>query len=64
MVGTQDKATVPAKAEFMHSKIKDSILKYIEGGGHTGCLEEPEQFNKNLDEFYQQVVEKSTVYGS
>ena len=64
MVGTQDKATVPAKAEFMHSKIEGSILKYIEGGGHTGCIEEPDQFNKNLDEFYQQVNEKSAIYGS
>ena len=64
MVGTQDKATVPAKAEFIHSKIENSILKYIDGGGHTGCLEEPEQFNKNLDEFYLQVNKKSTVYGS
>jgi pimeloyl-ACP methyl ester carboxylesterase len=64
MVGTQDKATVPTKAEFMHSKIPNSVLKYIEGGGHTGCLEEPEQFNKNLDEFYNRVVEKTSTYGS
>ena len=62
MVGTQDKATVPAKAEFMHSKIANSELKYIEGGGHTGCIEEPEQFNKNLDEFYTRVTQKVSEY--
>ena len=58
MVGTQDKGTVPAKSEFMHSKIPGSVLKYIEGGGHTGCLEEPEQFNNNLDEFYERILQK------
>ena len=64
MVGTLDKGTVPAKAEFMHSKIPNSVLKYIEGGGHTGCIEEPEQFNQNLDEFYNRIAEKSKAYGS
>ena len=61
MVGTQDKATVPAKAEFMHSNILNSVLKYIEGGGHSGCIEEPEQFNENLDEFYNRVVKHSVT---
>jgi pimeloyl-ACP methyl ester carboxylesterase len=64
MVGTQDKATVPAKSEFMHSKIAGSVLKYVEGGGHTACLEEPEQYNNNLDEFYNRVIEKASAYGS
>jgi 3-oxoadipate enol-lactonase len=64
MVGTQDKATVPAKSEYMHSKIAGSILKYVEGGGHTASVEEPEQYNKHLDEFYKNVVEKASVYGS
>jgi len=61
MVGTQDKATVPAKATFMHSKIPHSVLKYIEGGGHTGSIEEPEQFNKYLDEFYKSIALKEKV---
>ena len=64
MVGTQDKATIPVKAEFIHSKIPNADLKYVEGGGHTGCLEEPKQFNANLDEFYNRVMEKSKTYGS
>lgn len=64
MVGTQDKATIPAKAEFMHSKIANSELKYIDGGGHTGCLEEPAQFNKNLDAFYNRIVEKAGAHES
>ena len=64
MVGTQDKATVPAKAEFMHSKIANSELKYIEGGGHTASIEEPEQYNKHLEEFYQKVTQKVGDHGS
>jgi len=51
LVGTQDKATVPEKAEFIHSKIKNSSLKYIDGGGHTACIEEPEQYNTAIEQF-------------
>ena len=51
LVGTQDKATIPEKAEFIHSKIKNSSLKYIEGGGHTACIEEPEQYNMAIEHF-------------
>lgn len=45
LVGTQDKATVPAMSEFIHNKIRNSKLTYIEGGGHTACIEEGEQYN-------------------
>lgn len=51
MVGTQDKATIPAKSEFMHAHIKGSELKYIEGGGHTASVEEPEQYNQHIATF-------------
>lgn len=51
LVGTQDKATVPAKAEFIHSKIPHSVLKYIDGGGHTSSIEEPEQYNHEINLF-------------
>lgn len=54
LVGTQDKATIPEKAEFIHSKIINSILKYIEGGGHTACIEEPEQYNTSIEQFLNQ----------
>ncbi len=64
MVGTQDKGTVPAKSEYMHSKIGNSELKYIDGGGHTACLEEPDQYNLHLDAFYNRITQKVSDYGS
>ncbi len=54
MVGTQDVATTPDKAEFIHSKIPNSILKYIEGGGHTASIEEADQYNEAIDAFLAQ----------
>jgi 3-oxoadipate enol-lactonase len=51
MVGTQDVATVPAKSEKIQEQIKNSKLVYIEGGGHSSSLEEPEQVNKAIEEF-------------
>jgi 3-oxoadipate enol-lactonase len=54
LVGTQDKATVPKTAEYIYSKIKNSSLKYIEGAGHTACIEEPEQYNLAIEKFLDQ----------
>jgi 3-oxoadipate enol-lactonase len=51
IVGTQDVATPPAKAERIHSQISGSELVQIEGGGHTSTIEEPEQVNKVIDRF-------------
>ncbi len=51
MVGDQDKATVPAKAEFIHQHIPQSILVYIINAGHSSSIEEPEQVNKAMDDF-------------
>ncbi len=56
LVGTQDKATVPEKSEFIHSKIKNSAIKYIQGGGHTACIEEPEQYNVEIEKFLNNFV--------
>lgn len=56
MVGTQDVATVPAKAERIHAQIAHSQLVYIEGGGHTSSIEEPEQVNDAIDKFLKQVI--------
>jgi 3-oxoadipate enol-lactonase len=51
MVGDQDKATVPAKSEFIHRHIPQSILIYIINAGHSSTIEEPEQVNKAIDDF-------------
>ena len=51
MVGTEDKATLPARAEYIHSLIPQSELKLIDHGGHMSCIDEPEQVNSNIDSF-------------
>ncbi len=55
LVGTQDKATTPEKAEYIHARIAGSILKYVEGAGHTACIEEPEVYNREIEEFLASV---------
>ncbi len=56
LVGTQDLATPPVKAEFIHSKIKNSTLNYIDGGGHTSSIEEPEKYNIEIQHFLDRFV--------
>ena len=51
MVGTEDIATIPEKAVFIHSQIPQSVLKYIKNAGHTACIEEPEQYNQEIEQF-------------
>lgn len=53
LVGTEDKATIPAKAEFIASKIPQAKLIYIQNGGHTASIEEPEQYNQAILEFLE-----------
>ena len=55
LVGTQDVATTPDKAEFIHQHIKGSELYYIEGGGHSSSIEEPEQYNRVIDKFLSNI---------
>jgi pimeloyl-ACP methyl ester carboxylesterase len=56
IVGTQDKATIPAKAEFIHQHITHSQLRYIEGAGHMSNIEEPEQVNLFMEEFLNNIL--------
>jgi 3-oxoadipate enol-lactonase len=51
MVGNEDKATVPAKAEFIHKNIPHSKLVYIKNAGHSSSIEEPEQVNIAIENF-------------
>ena len=57
LVGTEDIATTPAKAEFIHSKIQGSELAYIENGGHTSSIEEADQYNSAIEQFLAQVTD-------
>ena len=55
MVGDQDVATVPAKAERIHAAIPGSRLVVIPGAGHTSSAEEPEFVNAALTEFLSSI---------
>lgn len=56
IVGTDDKATIPAKAEFIHQHIIHSQLRYIEGAGHMSNIEEPEQVNLCIEKFLNTIL--------
>jgi 3-oxoadipate enol-lactonase len=51
IVGDQDVATVPAKAERIHACIRGSKLCMISGAGHSSTIEEPQQVNAAIEEF-------------
>jgi len=56
MVGNEDKITPPAAAQLMHEKIEDSILCILEQAAHLSNMENPTEFNNQLEKFV------STVY--
>ncbi|MGQ9894306.1 MAG: alpha/beta fold hydrolase [Roseiflexus sp.] len=51
VVGDQDVATPPAKAERIHARIHNSTLVVIPGAGHTVTVEEPDALNAALERF-------------
>ena len=51
IVGDQDVAIVPAKAERVHEGIQGSRLVIIPGAGHTSTVEEPTAVNAAINEF-------------
>lgn len=51
MVGDEDVATVPAKAEQMRDAIAGARLVVIPGAGHTASVEQPDFVNSALAEF-------------
>ena len=55
MVGEEDVATVPAKAERIHQAIAGSELVRIDRAGHTSTVEEPGQVNTQLASFLKRV---------
>ena len=42
IVGDEDTATIPAKAQKIHENIAGSQLVVMQRGGHTSSIEEPE----------------------
>jgi 3-oxoadipate enol-lactonase len=55
LVGAEDVATVPAKAERIHGAIEGSMLVKLPRGGHTSTVEEPELLNAALVGFLDEV---------
>ena len=53
VVGDQDVATVPAKAERMQERIRGSKRVVIAGAGHTSTVEEPKAVNEALVAFLE-----------
>jgi 3-oxoadipate enol-lactonase len=51
MVGDEDVATVPAKAEYLNEHIAGSDLVYLPRAGHTASVEEPAAVNAAIDAF-------------
>jgi 3-oxoadipate enol-lactonase len=50
-VGDEDVATIPAKSERIHDAIKGSKLIIIKKAGHSSCIEQAEEVNKNIQRF-------------
>lgn len=55
IVGEEDKITPPPASQFMHQKINNSVLHIIKHTGHLCCLENPEEFNEQLNSFLERV---------
>jgi pimeloyl-ACP methyl ester carboxylesterase len=53
LVGDEDVATVPEKAERIKSQIPHAKLYRIPAAGHTSTIEAPEQVNRRIDKFLQ-----------
>ena len=54
IVGEEDVATVPAKAERMHEAIPGSKLVRLPRGGHSASIEEPEAVTEAITAFLDQ----------
>jgi 3-oxoadipate enol-lactonase len=51
MVGDEDVATIPAKAEGIHQAIAGSQLKMISRAGHSACIEQPVEVSRLIEAF-------------
>ncbi len=55
LAGTEDKAIPPENSEFLHLKIKNSSLSFIEGCGHMICIEDPKMCNLEIEKILDQL---------
>ena len=59
LVGKEDKITPLAAAKLMHENIPGSALSVIEHAGHVSNLENPTEFNLQLENFLLRFAKKS-----
>lgn len=62
IVGEEDRATVPAKSERIHSLIAGSKLVRLSRGGHSSTVEEPALVNAELAPFLTQHASTNTAH--
>lgn len=55
MVGDEDVATTPEKAQRIHKQINGSVLEIIPGAGHSSTIEQPKFVNAVLEKFLSHV---------
>jgi pimeloyl-ACP methyl ester carboxylesterase len=60
VVGEEDVATVPAKAEALHQRIPGSKLVRMPRGGHSSTVEEPALVNAALGSFLDAQAQQAT----
>ncbi len=51
IVGDEDVATTPEKAQRIHKQINGSVLEIIPGAGHSSTIEKPNEVNSILEKF-------------
>jgi pimeloyl-ACP methyl ester carboxylesterase len=56
IVGVEDKLTPPETAHSLHKNIKYSKLELIPDSGHFPNIENPERFNKVIEEFINTLI--------
>lgn len=56
LVGEEDVATVPAKAERLHQAIEGSRLVIIPGAGHSSSIEQPALVARAIEDFLSELV--------
>ena len=54
IVGEEDVATVPAKAERIKSAVNGSRLVYVPKAGHSATIEQPELVNEIIEDFLRE----------
>ena len=65
LCGKEDKITPLSQSEFMLKSITNSTMKSIDNAGHLSNLEQPEEFNKHLSNFINNIAKSvnNATYG-